>query len=51
VRRELRFQRRAVLYDAIVDDHKATVVGEVRVGVLVRLGAVRRPAIVSDARG
>ena len=51
VGRELRFQGRAVLYDAVVDDHKAAVVGEVRVGVLARLGAVRRPAIVADARG
>jgi len=51
VRRHVRFQRFAVLYDAVVDDHEALVVGEVRMGVLVRLGTVRRPAVVTNARG
>jgi len=51
VRGEVRFQRFTVLYDAVVDDHEALVVGEVRMGVLVRLGSVRRPAVVTNARG
>ena len=47
---ELCAERQVVFDDAIVDEHEAPALVEMRVGILVGDAAVRRPAGMTDAQ-